>query len=86
LVAEHPFLGRHYLYNRTLRADRIDFTAKIIYEIKPVHRRDEGQAQVNTYVERADIELGGGPWRGVVVTYDPEAANDFLTEIGVFEE
>ena len=62
----------------------LDFEEHVIYEIKPAGREREGQAQVNYYVERANIELGGGPWRGVVVTYDRDAAEEYLASIGVF--
>jgi Domain of unknown function (DUF4157) len=85
LIPEHPFLGKHYIFGRTIRSDRLDFNKHVIYEIKPSHKHDEGQKQVNYYVDRANKELGGYPWTGVVVTYVQEDAYDYFVKVGVFE-
>ena len=82
LIPEHPFLGKHYIYGRTIRADRLDLNNHVIYEIKPSHKHDEGQKQVNYYVDRANKELGGSPWRGEVVTYIQEDAYDYFVKVG----
>jgi len=86
LVSEHPFLGRHYLYGRTIRSDRLDMNEHVIYEIKPSGLSKEGQQQVNYYVDRANRELGGKPWRGFVVTYVQEDAYDYAVKIGYFKK
>jgi hypothetical protein len=66
------------------RADRVDPDRRRIYEIKPRGSEERGRVQALWYAERAAVEIGYPcEWVVIVVTYDPDAVEEYLVDIGV---
>jgi hypothetical protein len=71
-----------------IRLDRVDFTKRKIYEIKPdtPSQIEAGKAQVEIYKGHMNKEYPGAtPWEGEVVTYDKESLIRVLKKIGFLE-
>jgi len=70
----NEFIQEYRGVSRQLAPDIIDFTDRVIYEIKPVTRAVEGLGQLATYYALADAlttKYGGEPWTRTLATWFP---------------
>ncbi len=71
-----------------LRADRVDFEKRVVYEVKPDNGywRAKGEEQLRVYKGYMDHQFppapGQGPWETKLVTYDYESALRTLKKWG----
>jgi len=66
----------------------IDFTDRVVYEIKPSRMKDIYVLQLSAYVEMAEA-LYGGEWSGKFILYNSDmqyVVQDFFSKKGVLKK